>query len=205
MKRFIRTSIVAILVVLSASQASAVIRFGFKAGVALNSLKYSGVEVMDKSNRAGFTGGIMGEFTVPVVGIGVDASLLYAHRSFGSEEQISEGTNVCKSDYIDIPVNLKYKLNIPVINNIVRPFLTTGPSFSFLLGKRQVSEIFKREAVDVSWNVGFGVELIKHIQVAASYGFGINKAFSVMVPEAGGTAKIEGKNRCWTVTAAYLF
>ena len=47
---------------------------------------------------------------------------------------------------------------------------------------------------------GGGVELFSHLQVAATYGWGLSKSSS----NDSGVA-LYGKNRCWTVTAAYLF
>ena len=57
---------------------------------------------------------------------------------------------------------------------------------------------------DVSWNFGLGVELLKHLQVAASYGFGINDAVKYVDSEMG-NAGVKGNDRFWTITAAYLF
>ena len=45
---------------------------------------------------------------------------------------------------------------------------------------------------------------MKKIQVGASYGFGLTKAVE-MVTDDVNAAGIEGKNRYWTITAAYLF
>ncbi|WP_161553806.1 outer membrane beta-barrel protein, partial [Paramuribaculum intestinale] len=108
-----------------------------------------------------------------------------------------------KREYIEIPLNLKWKINVPVVASIVKPFLTTGPSFSFLTSKESFRE-FKNKKTDVAWNFGFGVELIKHIQVSASYGIGMTKAFE-SVGLTNGAQNIDAKNRYWTVTAAYLF
>ena len=109
----------------SALSADAQLRFGLKAGVAINSLHFN-ESAFDADNRAGFTGGAMIEFTAPVVGVGVDASLMYVRRN----AQFMEQNEIHKDnrDYIDIPVNLKWKMNLPLVNKIVRPMLFTGPS-----------------------------------------------------------------------------
>ena len=198
MKSSIRIIVLAIVAMIIALPASAQFRFGIKAGVALNSLHFSSyyLENLNSDNRAGFTGGLMAEYTLPVIGLGLDASLMYVHRS--AEEAVdtddAEGeVSFAKRDYIEIPINVKYKFSIPAISNIVAPYVFTGPSIAFLVSDSK--DIYKK--CDFAWNVGAGVELVRHLQVSASYGFGITK----LVAERDANVK----NRYWTLTAAYLF
>lgn len=180
--------------------ASSQFRFGVKAGINVSSLHFDS-KLFDDDNRAGFTGGIMAEFTVPLIGVGCDLSALYVRRNarYMTENGISENNR----DYIEIPLNLKYKLSIPAINHIFRPFVTTGPSVAFLTSRKYVNEAYENHTCDFAWNFGLGFELLKKVQVAASYGLGINKAVETI--SGTSTASVEGKNRYWTVTAAYLF
>lgn len=195
-------TIVLVAVGFAVAPANAQFRFGVKAGVNVNSLHFN-TNDFNTSNRAGFTGGVMAEFTVPLLGIGGDVSALYTHRSVKSVKGIDDPDDneqpfSFNSDYIDIPINFKWKINIPVVNNIIRPFLTTGPSFAFLINKSKVPEGYKNK--DIAWNFGFGVELVKHLQLGASYGLGLSK-----VAKGADLTDIYGKSRVWTVTAAYLF
>lgn len=194
------------LVALAATvPASAQFKFGLKAGVAVNDLKFN-QELMSASNRAGFTGGAMIEFTAPIVGIGLDLSAMYVHRSvdMGIKDTSNQEVDSDSRDYIDIPLNLKWKINIPAVNKIVRPFITTGPSFAFLVSKKDASEFFKNKKCDIAWNFGAGLELFSHVQVSASYGLGMTKALETLkVTEEMPT--IEGKNKYWTIAVAYLF
>lgn len=200
MKKLTLILVVALTSLASALPASAQFRFGLKAGVAINSLHFSSDD-FSADNRAGFTGGAMIEFTVPVIGVGVDLSAMYVRRN----SQWLEDNNITKDnrDYIDIPLNLKWKINIPVINNVARPYLFTGPTFSFLTSKRSAEEAWRNRKFDTSWNFGFGLELVKHLQVGASYSVGMTKALKTTGTTS--TADIDGHNRYWTVTAAYLF
>lgn len=178
--------------------AAAQFRIGPRVGLNVNKLHFD-KELIGNENRAGFNAGLMAEFTVPVVGIGFDISAMYVRRSAEwAQQQLID-----KREYIEIPLNLKYKLNIPIVNSIIRPFLTTGPSFSFLTSKKSWTA-FRNKSCDVAWNFGLGVELLRHLQIAASYGVGMTKAFET-IGAINGNAGIEGKNRYWTVTAAYLF
>lgn len=182
---------------LSSVPANAQFRIGPKVGLNVSKLS-TGSELVHSDNRAGFTAGVMTEFTVPVIGIGFDLSAMYVRRNDSFKFSDKNGVEKYHRDYIDIPLNLKWKLNIPIINHVFRPFLTTGPSFAFLTSKKSFDD-FRNKKCDVAWNFGFGAELVKHLQFAASYGLGLNKV-------TGNQAyKIEGKNRYWTVTAAYLF
>lgn len=198
-KLFITLAIVAIAMV-SAVSAEAQFRFGLKAGVAVNSLHFN-ESTFDASNRAGFTGGAMVEFTAPVIGVGFDLSLMYVRRNtrWLEENEITSDNR----DYIDIPLNFKWKFNIPLINKVVRPFALTGPTFSILTSGRNIGDTWRNRKFDTSWNFGAGVELLSHLQVAASYSVGMTKALKTI--GVTGTSDINGHNRYWTVTAAYLF
>ncbi|MCM1028890.1 MAG: PorT family protein [Pseudoflavonifractor sp.] len=194
----LRILLAALLISLAgALPAAAQFKIGPKAGVTVNSLHFDR-SVLDSDNRAGFTGGLMCEFTLPVVGVGFDLSALYTRRS----AQWMEANDVTKDarDYFAIPLNLKWKLKLP----IVRPFLTTGPEVAFLTSRKAVNEAWRNHAVDWSWNFGAGLELMGHLQVAASYGIGINNAVK-KTGIADNAAKVAAKNRVWTITAAYLF
>ena len=128
--KFISLIVVLVSVFATTSTASAQLRFGLKAGATFNSMKFN-EDLFNSDNTTGFTGGAMLEFTVPVVGIGVDASVMYVRRSvqFKEMEAITDLANIDTSrDYIDIPINLKWKISIPVVEKIIKPYLATGPS-----------------------------------------------------------------------------
>ena len=202
MKNFKRTLFAIAIVLMSVSASAGGLKWGVKAGVALNNIHFSEDILNDlgnSDNHAGFTGGLMMEFTVPVINLGFDASVMYVHR-----EAIETGTEKLNRDYIEIPINLKYKIGLPIVGNVVTPYLFTGPSFAFKTGKSEIKDFVKSKKCDIAWNVGLGVELVKHLQVSASYGFGITKALDFVGKDVN-AAGIEGKNRYWTVTAAYLF
>lgn len=192
--------VAAVAIFASALPAEAQFKFGLKAGVAVNGIHFD--EDMFKSdNCAGFTGGAMIEFTVPALGLGLDASVMYVRRN--SEWLENNQITTDNRSYIDIPVNLKWKINIPLINAIARPYLTTGPSFSFLTSKKALEDAYKNSSFDTAWNFGLGVELFKKVQVGANYGIGLTKALKAV--DVTGTGAVEGRNKYWTITAAYLF
>lgn len=161
-------------------------------------------DIFDSDNRAGFTGGLMCEFTAPLIGVGFDLSAMYVRRNTRFLSEMDNENLSVNRDYIEIPLNLKYKLSIPAIERIIRPFVTTGPSVAFLTSRKAVNSFLKNKSCDVAWNFGFGVELFSKVQVAASYGLGLTKSLEAVGVMDNGV-DIDGKNRYWTVTAAYLF
>lgn len=191
--------LLSLLVVAATLTASAQFRFGLQTGLNVNEFHFNS-STLSSSNRMGFNVGAIVEFTVPVTGWGFDAGIRYVRRN---SRWVTENESYSDNrDYLEIPVNLKWKINVPVLNAIARPFLTTGPSFSFLTS-RSLSDTYTNRKFDTAWNFGFGLELFRKVQLGASYGLGLTKAMKTI--GATSTASIHGRNRYWTVTAAYLF
>ena len=200
-----RLKIIAIVAILTAAfsipaQAGG-FHFGVKLGMDVSQLHFN-KDIFDSG--AGFTGGLMCEFTAPLIGVGFDLSAMYVRRNTRFLSEMDNENLSVNRDYIEIPLNLKYKLSIPAIERIIRPFVTTGPSVAFLTSRKAVNSFLKNKSCDVAWNFGFGVELFSKVQVAASYGLGLTKSLEA-VGVMGNGVDIDGKNRYWTVTAAYLF
>lgn len=201
MKKFLTIAVVAIVMAIGAAvPAQAQFRFGVKAGLNVDRLSFND-KLFDSDNRAGFTGGVMVEFTVPVIGVGFDLSAMYVRRNsqFMNEYEVVKNNR----DYFEIPLNLKYKISLPAVSHIICPFITTGPSVAFLTSKKYIEDAYQNKKCDFAWNFGIGLQLINRIQVAASYGLGISKAVEAVTNIE--SSEIQGKNRYWTVTAAYLF
>lgn len=207
MKIFWKVAAVVLLALAGMQSANAQFRFGVKAGVNLNSLKLNNLTGnFNDKNGCGFTGGVMTEFTVPVVGICVDASLMYTHMSasatiyqFDESNALTDPEEVAAKNFFNIPINLKYRFGmVPV----VKPFIFTGPDFAFKFGGK--NDVFKTKTFQCAWNIGVGVEVVNHLQIAGSYGFGINNIADKFV--GINTEKdIKLKNNYWTITLAYLF
>ncbi len=202
MKKFLVALVVAVMAV---GSASAQFHFGPKIGFTTNKL-HMDKSGLDSDNRTGFTGGLMAEVGVPIVGLCFDASLMYVRRSFEHNAEDgygNEATVKYNRDYFEIPVNIKYKINIIGVQKIVKPYIFTGPSFAFLCSKKSM-DAFKNKSFDCSWNFGIGVELFSHLQVQGSYGLGITKSVESN-DDVKGNSIYSGKDRFWTVTAAWLF
>lgn len=208
-KKLFAAALVAATFLGAANQASAAgpIKFGVKAGIAVNDLKFN-EEIVSSNNRTGFTGGLTAQFVAPIIGVGCDLSVMYTHRSNRISAGVDANGNQVGSmnvnrDYIELPLNLRWEMNMLGISKIVAPFVTTGPDFSFLLSKQNVKDAWNQKKFDVAWNFGFGVQLVQKVQLAASYGIGLTKSASG--DDALYGTGLSSKNRFWTITAAYMF
>lgn len=181
------------------------LRFGVKAGVNVNEMKFN-ESAFDASNRSGFTGGVTLQFVAPILNIGVDASVMYTHRQnriYFTEDGETEGIT-SNSDYIEIPVNFRWNISVPLISKVVTPYLFTGPDFSFLMSNKNVKNAWNNRTFDLGWNFGLGLRFVDHLEIGASYGLGITNSASADNALYGKNLA-DGKNRFWTITAAWLF
>ena len=189
------------------SSANAQFRFGIKAGMNINKIHFSDVNKnLQPDNSCGWNVGVMAEFTVPIVGLCFDASLLYSRMNNaisddvdGAAKDVTDSDMTYGKNFLEIPINIKYKFQIPVVASIIKPYLFTGPSFAFKLDKSIMDKTFQ-----AAWNVGVGLELFRHLQIAGSYGFGMNNVAKEVFNEAN-VETLKAKNNYWTISAAYLF
>ena len=175
-----------------AMPAQAQIHFGVKGGLNLSKASFSDVKTnFKKDNFTGFFIGPMAEFNIPVVGLGVDASLLFAQRGIKISDGGEEAT--VKQNGLDIPVNLKYNIGL---GSLLGLYVAAGPDFYFDFEK--TSKVDKKKA-EVGINVGAGVKLLNHLQVGANYNIPLGKTASF--------EDVEGsyKTKTWQVSVAYIF
>ena len=176
MKKTLSTALVAVMLML-ASQAQAQIKFGVKGGLNVTTMKFNR-HVLDKSNSEGFYFGPTMKFTLPVVGLGVDASALYNQCSSkmtaeqGNEQIITDREETLTRQAISIPVNLRYDVGLGDDASI---YFFAGPQASFNVGGKIKDIDWKWADTDFSVNVGFGVMLLSHLQVNTNYNVGIGK------------------------------
>lgn len=213
MKKF-RFILVALTVMIAAIPASAQFRWGVKAGIVANKFSFS-EKTFDSSNRVGFTGGVMAEFKLPVIGIGFDASLMYVHRTISVAEPMgaeltldstkkADNKGRYTGDYLTLPIHVKYNLGLPVVGNFFSPYVFTGPSFSYLVSKDRTKFGINSRKGDIAWDFGLGFEIVKHLQISAAYELGCSRAAGLVYSGANGY-KRNVRNNGWMVTAGYVF
>lgn len=192
MKSLKKIIVLVVVAMMGVGMANAQFKFGVKAGVNVNHMS-TNLGTFDKNNAAGWTAGLMTEFQVPVIGLCFDLSVMYARLN---AEKALDNKN-----FIQIPLNLKYKFQLPVVSSFFTPYIFTGPSFDFKLDKKTFEDM-KTKTFQAVWNVGLGIQLVKHLQIGASYGFGINNIMDKVYSESN---PVKLHNNYWTITAAYLF
>lgn len=194
MKRLFIITITALVLCLPAA---AQFRFGIKGGITSNSLHFDS-KLLSSERRTGWTAGAQIDIGFPI-GLGIDASLMFSHRN----DVLQGDDHTYHRDYIEIPVHLRYKLSLLGVGKFLAPYAFTGPNFGLLCHESK-DITWDNRSSNLSWDAGFGVELLSHVQVSASYSLGVTKAFKQVGIDKEGQS-IQGRDHCWTITAAYLF
>ena len=175
--------------------------FGVKGGLNIAKVSFSGdyTSNFSSDNRAGFFIGPMAEFTVPLIGIGVEADALY------DQKQIKMGDEKEVMHYLDIPISLKYSIGLGKLASV---FAAVGPQFAFNLGNSEgLKERFDINKSNLSLNLGLGAKLLGHLQVAYNYNIalGNNGDFTVLNAAKGVYESCKMKTNSHQISAAYIF
>ena len=200
MRKFF-TLVVLVAATLVAIPAQAQFKFGLKGGLNITDMSFSS-DVLESSNRAGFFIGPTVKFTLPIVGLGVDASALYDQR----EVKVKGTDNKLKQQAINIPINLRYDIGL---GSLAAVYLAAGPQFGFNIGDKHQTLIedvsdWKLNTSNFSVNVGAGVMLLGHLQVGANYNIVCGKTGEVTVFD-GVREVVRGRSNTWQISAAYYF
>lgn len=192
MKKFFTLVLVAALSAMP-SMMQAQVKFGVKAGLNVTQMSLS-QDVVSKSNQEGFFVGPTVKVTLPLVGLGVDASALYDQRDAKfDDEKVSQRS-------INVPINLRYGIGLGSLASV---YLAAGPQFGFNIGQKNYGEDgFKFKDSNFSVNVGAGVSVISHLEVGFTYNIAVGKTGELSWKDG---AKINARANSWQVSAAYYF
>lgn len=211
MKKIFALALVA-LGMMTANPAQAQIKFGLKGGLNITDMSMDS-RVLDASNRTGFFIGPSVKFTLPVVGLGIDASALYDQREAKLKGEVdgSDLNTKVKQQAINIPVNLRYTFGL---GDIAGVYLAAGPQFGFNVGDKNFDMLkatnYKLKSTNFSVNVGAGVTLINHLEIGFNYNIACGKTGevtgkSVATETIKNLLDSEGKSNAWQISAAYYF
>ena len=157
-----RSIILSILVLVLALPGAAQVRFGVRGGLTVGKLRFDR-DIVSSDNRVGYTGGLLIDLNIPVVGLGIEASAMYTHRN----NRLTDHDRVFKRHYFDFPVLARYRLALPAVERIVVPYIFTGPCFSVLFDEGATTDLEDSKTY-LSWDVGGGVDLFRHLRVSLS-------------------------------------
>ena len=206
MKKFF-TLVVLLATMTVAAQAQ--VKFGVKGGLNLTNMKFDN-SAFDKSNQTGFFIGPTINFTLPVVGLGIDASALYDQRS----AKIEGSDDKLKQQSIQIPVNLRYGFGL---GNTASFYIFAGPQFGFNIGDKTTNLLnnaleWRLKDSNLSANLGVGLMLLNHLQVSANYNIALGTTGETNVNVLSSTTStvanlVTGKTKAnaWQLSVAYFF
>ena len=206
MKKIISLLVLA-MAMMFVSNADAEIKFGVKGGLNVTNMSFS-QDVFNTSNQTGFFVGPTVKFTLPVIGLGVDAAALYDQRD-GKVDDTS-----VKQQSINIPINLRYSIGL---GSLVGIYFAAGPQFGFNVGDdsydwtdaNSYKNTFQMKKSNFSVNVGAGVTLLNHLQVSANYNIACGKSADASLSKAldavANAGKDKSHNNSWQIALGYWF
>jgi hypothetical protein len=171
MKKLVVVLMMALLMI---SPANAQVRLGIKGGMNLSKLTFD-KDVVSSNNRAGFFVGPIFYVDLPFLpGFGFDLAAIYDRKGTTMTAVIDEQKYEKKGyvQFLDVPIDINYKISF------TRGFAiygSTGPQFSFNLKQDDFKTIvdqranYKIKDSNFSWNVGFGMEIIRHFRLGYNY------------------------------------
>ena len=188
MKKIVSVLMVAVALMMAAPAQAQLVKFGLKGGMNFSELDFDAKTIGEvKDNSTGFFIGPMAEFTLPIIGLGVDGALMYSQR--GSDELKEQG--------IEIPVNLKYTIGL---GSVLGFYLAAGPDFFFNFKDVEWENVDAKKT-QVAINLGAGLKLLRKLQVGVNYQIPMGDSFEWK--DAG--KAVTAKNKTWQVSLAYIF
>ena len=205
MKRLMTVLVIAAFAGLIAlpKPAAAGVQFGLKAGA--NIAKPTGADAEDPlatiKSRVGFTGGIFLAFNFGKV-LTIQTEVLYTMKGATYVALDDSYTDKLYGDYIEIPLLLKLKIPLPVI----QPFVFAGPSVGFKLSEKVESDgvpldekLFKNN--DYGAIFGAGLNLGRSFMIDVRYSLGLQKVINTIE----GEVPPDYKNGVWSATIGIAF
>lgn len=199
-------AVAVVLMMMAAIPSMAQVKFGVKGGLNVTKMSVSS-DVYSADNNNGFFIGPTVKFTLPIVGLGIDAAALYDQRK-GSLVSRNDKSEDVKFKSINVPVNLRWNIGLGSLAGI---YLAAGPQFGFALGDFSDawdSNFYKKENMNVSINLGAGLSLLKHLELGFTYNIQTKDTYSITENYAGGSLGREItdiKTNAWQISAAYYF
>lgn len=194
---------VVLMAVAFAMPSKAQVSFGIQAGLNMSNVSASDLNGTVKS-RTGFFVGPTVKFTLPIVGLGIDASALYDQRE--GKAEVAGYTENVKSQSIQIPINLRYGFGLGSLAEI---FAFAGPQFGFNVSSKQ--DIFNDMAdwtlksSNFSANVGVGATIAGHLQAKLNYNVALGKTGEFESVSSTVKQVVDAKFNAWQISLAYFF
>jgi hypothetical protein len=165
-----------------------------------------------KGDQGWFVGPMV-KATLPIVGLGLEANLLY------SQTNTEVGSETIKSKCVDLPVYLRYELSLPVVNKFLEPFVAAGPQWSWNVGDKtfsiadmmldggqQALSEYTLRSSNLSLNLGLGAVVLDHVQLHVNYNIALGSTSEYSEPtQAALNFATKSKTNTWQFSLAYIF
>ena len=164
-----------------ATTASAQFKFGLVAGMNMSKLSFDDGKYFNSEHRAGWYVGPKVWFSIPVVGLGINASAQYSQRRLNVQSDEDGSMSDSKNlNTIEIPINVRYTLGLGSIASV---HAETGPQFGFNVGNKTISEVAKFKSSNVTWNVGIGARVLGHLEAGVGYNIALSDFGKFYIPD----------------------
>mgnify|MGYP003082557794 FL=1 len=182
------------------------VKLGVKGGLNVTDMSFDS-ELLNKSNCVGGFIGPTIKFTLPIIGLGIDASALYDFRKAKITDRANQEKSV-KQEQLSIPVNARYSIGL---GSTASAFLFAGPQWSINIGDKDFEwtkgSSYSFKDSNFSVNAGLGITLMDHLQISANYNIAMGKTADVKarklltdLPE-----KAKSRTNSWQIAVAYFF
>lgn len=206
MQRKIISLIIAVVALVSASQASAQFRYGAMVGGDVTTLRFK-QDLISVDKSVGYSAGLVTELMFPGIGFGIDFGLFYEQR--GATLHLGErtmwhdqgyGTERLYMHYAVIPFHLRYKYTrLNGFEDTLAPFAYVGPSLGMLVGHSKL-DCMSFPFGELGIDFGIGAEIKHNWQVSVSYTMGFTYALKDKT-----LTNFSARNSSWNIRVSYLF
>ena len=188
--------------IFAVSVANAQVRFGAKGGLNIVKAEFN-KDVFKSDNITGFHVGPTIEAMFGAGGVGFDVALLYSQKGFKSDIE------TVKNAYLEVPLNLKFKFGMPLVN----PFVAAGPYVGFRIGGDKVWDVaenvqsirdqVKTQNFAAGLNFIAGAEVFNMLQLSLNYSWGLTSNYKTF--DARSLDSYRGKAHAWSISAVVFF
>ena len=149
-------------------------------------------------SRTGFFVGPTVKFTLPIVGLGIDASALYDQR------EGKAGDETVKAQSIQIPINVRYGIGL---GSIAEVFAFAGPQFGFKLSgdKNYGVADWTLKSSTFSANIGIGATVLSKLQAKLNFNIALGTTGEFESVNKTIQQVADAKFNAWQVSLAYFF
>lgn len=206
MNKLLKSTLLALLLVIAALPAAAQFRYGPMVGVTLNTLKFK-QDLVTVKQQVGEMAGLQAELMFPGIGVGIDLGIGYNQQgalvNFGEKtvwSSLNYGNEHLYIHNITIPIHLRFKYTrLNGVEDIIAPLVYGGPEFDIQVGHSNCS-MMKCSGGDLGITAAVGAELYRHWQIVGAYTWGMTYAGKTRLLD-----DFSARSRQWSIRVSYLF